>query len=130
MIPPHYIGCEVGQELIRGRESVGRFRCFGVPVVALPPLIVIAQHGVATNDVREPIPEFMRRWRYRLSNLPHHDLNECVRGYDHSAAKQRCGLHVGENTNTKVCCQLPQHLPSDDLVPNAPNEPSAVWAAG
>jgi len=59
MIPPRYVGCKVGHQLIRRRKVVRLFGYFGMPVITLSPLIVISQHALATNDIRKPVLEFM-----------------------------------------------------------------------
>jgi len=59
MVPPLDISFKISHQLIGRRKEVGFFRCFGVPMITLPALVVIAQHALASNHVRKSVLEFV-----------------------------------------------------------------------
>ena len=96
----------LGHQLIRRRKVVRLLGCFGVSVITCSSLVVVTQHAFTTNDIRQPVLQFMRRRRNRFRNVPNHHLDEYVDGNNYSAVKQGHYLHVGENTNTEGWYQL------------------------
>jgi hypothetical protein len=97
-------------------------------VIALSAFIVVAQHASLFDHIREVIFEQVLCGRNRLWNMPNHYFDKCVGSDDYPATNEGCGLHLGENTNTRPVLSItPPHL-SRLLAPNARHQarPKAV----
>jgi hypothetical protein len=100
MVPPCDVSFKVSHQLIGGREGVRFLRGFSVPVIAFSVFVVIAQHALLFDHVRQAVLEKVQRGWNRLWNMPDHHFDERVGGDDYPASNQGYGLHVGDNTNT------------------------------
>ena len=89
-------------------------------MIAFAGLVVVPKHARTTNHVGKPVLEAMGTSCQRFGQLPEHQLSKRRSGVDDSRADERHGLHVGDDTNARLCCQWLQHLR------DAEQEPSSV----
>src|SRR3990170_3381678 len=60
MVPPRDVSFKVSHQLIRRREGVRVLRRFGVPVITLSVFVVVAQHALLFDHIREAVLEQVR----------------------------------------------------------------------
>lgn len=84
-------------------------------VVALPRLIVITQDAGAINHQGQPVLEGVAAARKRGGETPDDHLDKGRFGNWVSFVQQQYGSHVGDDNNTRVCCQVVQRYNSKTL---------------
>jgi len=57
MVPPRDVSFKISHQLIRRGEGVRFFRGFRVPVIALFAFIVVAQHALLFDHIRQAVFE-------------------------------------------------------------------------
>ena len=95
-----------------------------MPVIALFPLIVVAQDTFTSYHEGQPVLEGVLaagNWR---GQVPQHDLEESRIIYHRAGLLDQFGLHVVMDNNRQWCCQSEQHAPSkrtgEDALPARP----------
>src|SRR4051812_21557685 len=77
-------------------------------MVTLAGLIVVSKNTDPRYYVCQPVLELVNRAGNRLGNLPENDIGECCPGESYARAYKLNGLHAGDGTNARPCCQFLQ----------------------
>jgi len=86
-------------------------------MVALANLVVVPNDTDTVYDVSKPILVWVERAVYRRGYSPQHQFGERVLGVDDPHPHEFDGFHVGNDANTRWCCQLDQQRSSCERCP-------------
>ena len=96
MHPPKLDGFhEVRDQAIDIREGIGTFHAIAVAMIALPPLVVEADHSCAIDDIDKALFETMARRGHWRRDAPDHEFREVLEAEDDATSDQELRNHVG-----------------------------------
>ena len=90
-----------------------------VPVIAFPPLVVVAQDTFTVHHEGQSVFEGVLTAGNGCRQVPQHDLEKGVFIYYRAGLFDQLGLHVVTDNNGQECCQSEQCAPDQSSDENA-----------